>query len=896
MVSFVEQATLRVKDESSTPLRRINRELAALYRTAGRNLRVSVTGIAAANSQLNTLNNRLRSISGSRRIDFTGITQATARARSLNTALNNAARNRTANIRVNAPLPGGQTSGPAGRAAGSTTTNALRATLDTTGLRNVMNNSIQRMGHAIESAIIQGFQKAATERDLSATSLALLNLPAAQEETAISEARRISDEAPQFNEGQVRGVMAEVLRTTRFDQEAASILTEQAVSIARLQVLQGTDPERAIGNSFEFVKSAEQSGNLTDQAGNFSEEIAEEFFTTLKRNVVAGGQEITAELIRTLTKSLRVSRFGLNDRGFTTAIALAEEQGSTAGVGLNQAIKQLSGQGNAKFRIANLAELGLLTTEEVQTGTVAGVPITETRTNVPLENDLLRSDPAAWVRRYLMPAFDEAGVDLSNPAAVAQAVNDVVGDRTAVESVTGLILRAEELRKLGDLVEGLDVSDGFIQSLEDQSLVTAVANAQSGFENALGAASESMETVLIPALNKVGEVANAIANFIGGPDGEGSVGRTAAAVGGVAAAGGATFALAQRLNPFRTANLQLTTAGRQLQLAARALQAGAVGGALPGPRRATGRGAATTTGVGTGRGVLTGIGALGLLTLDNTPEAATARAEAMERGVVAGFEATGLGGIAQFFDERNEALKQRAREGDVSSFRRFISTINEPLPPADPAMVAARQEREQSAENNDTVERLIGVMMRNQERLAEPGRSEASVQSLQNQQVGIHRDIVEAGGGDLLKEALMQGFRELASIDQIQRDVARVPLVADTVTLMESPVLDEQPLATVLEAGSQEVGVTVGEAFNRGAADMQETFMRGGQSIAAAGDELEQAGVVFGPRAAQGLLEAAPSIGQAIGRSVAESIGNVNVQTRNPLPEPVLDTGAQTPF
>lgn len=70
MASFVVQAILRVKDESSRPIKKIDRELKALFRTArqGRDIKISVTGLTQAERQVQNLSRALRALPSRRSV------------------------------------------------------------------------------------------------------------------------------------------------------------------------------------------------------------------------------------------------------------------------------------------------------------------------------------------------------------------------------------------------------------------------------------------------------------------------------------------------------------------------------------------------------------------------------------------------------------------------------------------------------------------------------------------------------------------------------------------------------------------------------------------------------------------------------------------------------------
>jgi hypothetical protein len=107
----------------------------------------------------------------------------------------------------------------------------------------------------------------------------------------------------------------------------------------------------------------------------------------------------------------------------------------------------------------------------------------------------------------------------------------------------------------------------------------------------LGELATSLKDVFVPALQTTSNAINSVSQWVRG-DGTGTAGRAGVvAAGGVGAAAAAGLAARMLLNPFTTANTQLTTAGVQLQAAAAALSRSAVvqgaGGAIGAGGRAT---------------------------------------------------------------------------------------------------------------------------------------------------------------------------------------------------------------------------------------------------------------------------------------------------------------------
>lgn len=139
MASFEEQATLRVNDQSSAAIKKINAELKKLEQTAKSlkskniDLKVNASGLQAANKQLNTLAHNMSRIRGQSlnlRVNASGLTQA---QNQINRLRQQAARP----INVNTRATGG--AGRAGTGAGAGA-GAARRGLRQTGVGYQMGN------------------------------------------------------------------------------------------------------------------------------------------------------------------------------------------------------------------------------------------------------------------------------------------------------------------------------------------------------------------------------------------------------------------------------------------------------------------------------------------------------------------------------------------------------------------------------------------------------------------------------------------------------------------------------------------------------------------------------------------------------------------------------------
>jgi hypothetical protein len=873
MANFVEQATLLVKDKATKDIRKVNKELNKLHKTADRlkSMPIKMTGITAAIRDVTRLGDQLRRLPRSKTISVRiqkagslagvrnslkgGDLQVAVRpaatkasvaafARDLRTALK--AHKFTVHVR---PIVGNINSQVAGSVQTTPRTGGQRVRLDYSGLDQMLRNSWARLGMTIEQAVIRGFERGASAQDVAGTRLGLQGLNPQQAAQVGSLSAQLSGEFQSFTRGEIQGSLAELLPVVRGDAEALGLVSREILRMAELQVALGSTAEEAIDRAFLFAKAGESAGRFTDAEGNIDRAGIDQFFDLLTKGMVEFGREIDANLVRTLTKSLRTSKFGLDERGFLTSLLLAEEQGSTAGVGINQLIKQLSGERIQKKQMSRLIELGLVSSREIVTGTEGGKPVTEIIVEGTVGEDELRENPAAWVNKYVIPVMRKAGFDPANAVDAARFAGSITSDRTATDQLTAIILRNAEIEDTVTRALAKDTSDETVDAILDKSLLLALEEAGGQFTNVLGEVARSAEGVLIPAMNTVADGFSALANFISGPDGEGSLTRTLAVTAGGTAAVATGAVVGKKalnaLNPLTGSAAALTGSATNLNAAAAALQraAGAqtVGGA--------GRGA----GGGKGRSWSASVGSL----LRYVPALALAGAGAA--GVSSDMELMGLSEEERktVIDAELEATVER-----TAGWNRWLEDLSDKWlgESVTDSLVTRQSERDAKASMNREifnrtqygmgqqaamidfakVNRLIAVMELNAEKMHMEGRSEAAINDFVRQQHVIADDLRDIGLGEDRVSALLNEFAATPS-----------------------------DLTTAFADGADIAVPQIGQAAEE-----------------------------FGPVAGQGLLALAPQIGQAIGQATLQVLQDLQIGVGvNEAPvNPQLDTGRALPF
>lgn len=613
MASFVETATLKVVDDSTKQIRKINKALADLYKTADRTkkslgsmgtVRVNASQVSKATNTLTRLGRvattTKQSLSMAVNVRTISISGA---MRNLTALQNRALSTRRALQGLGGVSVGGGRGGPRGPGQN----NNQRVILDYGGFRGFASGFMTRLGTTIESSIIRGFQQGTRDTDLAQNRQRILGFTPEQRRVNNRTATELAAENPSFSRAQILAVMGEVAPSVGNDPTSTRAVTKSILEYSKALVAAGATSEAATDNLQKLSKAMGMTSTLLDNAGNFDAAAMKRFMDVVVQETITGGREMTPELIAQLAKYSRTTGKTLDQEGWRTLLFLGEDYGSSAGVGLNQMVKQLTGERIQKKQLARLMELGLMGSKEVKSGTVGGKVKTETVATGTIEEALLRANPAKWVRDVLMPIMAREGIDATDNIQAAKFAGQITSDRTATDILTTLITNMGEVMQRERLAK--DRGDVNLDMILEESLIAQIDSTATQLTSAMGEVANSMKSMLIPALKAVGSVAQSVAAFVAGDSGEGNVlgGATVAAgAGAVGFAGYKAFSTLMDGFGLKSSAVALDGSAAALTRAAIALGgAGAVDGALPGgkkkPRGPIAR-AARYAGIGTGIG------------------------------------------------------------------------------------------------------------------------------------------------------------------------------------------------------------------------------------------------------------------------------------------------------
>lgn len=643
MATFVEQAVLKLTDQTSKPANKINSALSKLFDTASKlkkldiKINVRVNGLDRATSQfknatraVNTYNAALRraGVGGPGRAiapqvnsgQLAALNSLTRSLRAYTAAARAAAGAPAINQRVRpgrSPVPGIPQGGGAGGRGGVVAISPS----SWTPMRSILAGFAADIGRHVTRAIISGTREGLKTSDVADTRMRLQQLDG-KTQSAINKTidkvftdQQKSQTGAVFSRGQIASIVSEVIPTVRGDADAIAKLTPMLTQLAAMQIAQGEKTVTAIDNAFKFAKAGEQSGNFTDASGKFDANAATAFFDTLKKVAPDIGREFSGSFVQQAIKYLRTSKLTVDKQGLATALFLNEEMGSTASVGINQAIKQLAGLGTTKKVLANLEQFGFVSTKEVKSGTVGKRKRTETVVDKPIDEDTLRQDLLKFIMERVIPQMTKEGLNPNNPVDATKMANKISSDRTAVDVISTLINRAAELRVQVDNALKRDVSEKKIDTALSGSTTLSFEAVSNQFEGMLGEMAKSLNFILNPALKGVSNTISSISALFSG---EASGGQKLLAAVGLGATAGVGALGATSLAAFVTAGPALNTAAANLTLAAGALSRVAVAqgtSGLAGGAASAGAGAAAGAGLRMLGGALRFAGWVGVATL-----------------------------------------------------------------------------------------------------------------------------------------------------------------------------------------------------------------------------------------------------------------------------------------
>jgi hypothetical protein len=599
MATFVEQATLLVKDKSTDEIKQINRALNSLFRTADKlrsvKASITITGTPAARinqlatslTRLQAAASRVQNISPSLRVkglaDFERagrdvaalVTQlgATGPSPGLRSIARLIKQMRTDAQATRAALSGvggargsrgvggaggGGVVPPAGRNSRSGGVGPRSVRIDAGPLSIALAGFQYELAHTIRNAIVTGFREGARIQDIGLTSLTARGATPDQ----IAAIRQIAAEASartdnRITEGRLVQVASELFPDAPGVAQQRELVPQVARAMSAFMQI-GLSAEEAQEGMLQFVKAMTAGNKVFDDQGNILKDFGTNLDAFLKASI-GGGADLTPAKLATISRNLgELNRHILDvDRAFV--FFAAEDVSTRAATGMNTLQRMLTGTTRSKGTVEALNEIGLTTGK---TGPVEGF------------NEAGRSI-VKWTTDFFLPALKESG------KSIEQGISDLKLSRGAADAFTAIVFQIDEFNRRMKASEKFVIDQEGINRNLNQSITVAAQTLRENFNNALGVAAQSLSEVLVPAINQVSDGLKSIAEFIRGPDGAGDAGRAALVVGG-GLAGLAATALTLKTAGGLLLRAGLAMTGRGVAGAAGAAGAGAAAGAAGG--------------------------------------------------------------------------------------------------------------------------------------------------------------------------------------------------------------------------------------------------------------------------------------------------------------------------
>lgn len=887
MASFIEQATLRINDQSSRPIAKINRELKDLFRTArnGRKITIEMPNLAKHATNVDKLSRAIRVMPRSKSvaINVTGVTEAqrrlsvlrNARGATFNiratgerAAINSINRviarlqlmRNTSNFRLPvAPTP---TTAQTGTRVAPSSNQGVVSGGFWNNFRNQMSlNNLGRNAGRVPGFGLGGEAYMAARATAITAAVAPLTMEEAEnrvrtagrtpEELAILKeiSERLSREVGVINAADILGNVVETTGTfgdlmiPENAAKAEAAMKRMADSAVILVNAMGLSAEVAAEEARKIEKSIQIVGASGDiEQGQRIQEAA------LMASVASGGDLLPSETARMLQQLGGMFVSGLTDEALLQ-IALARDEGGRMSTGEFRMTSQ-------DFTRGSLNDADKAAQQKV------GLRDAQGKSTL---NGAFEADPIGVVQNTIIPILEGLGVDLSNAADVQYALDEQVGLTTTGARYIGVTIAQleERIREL-DRAKKTD-----LDFARDNPTTRAQAQAvNSQFENV---AMQAIGPVLPYVNEALGNLSDGLGSMATGEFGASDVAKVAAAAAPVA-----LFASLQAMQNPQTralgaAGLALTGAAAALTLSAGAITgAAAIGGAAA-----------------VGKGALGGRISAGFL--GGIIGSAIRKIPAFLRFGTAGVVAVAAGGGAATIPDQVDQFASRAPNDNTMG----------PFPSLE--MIQANDVKLYDEDGNGQVE--FG------ERVA--GRFEETLDSFKS--FFTPRDnLVERGGSPAASPVLAYSLASIGTpqnvtVPQVAVASNAVPIANNDISAYLKAASEDEAMAVAWNpeaaARIQEANSEMSMQLDMSADNMDDVFIRGSGAISKAGEDMIDSAGMFGPLAAQGMLDAAPQVGLIIANAMRAAAGEVSVKTPAapnrpiiPTTGPRLDRGGNTPF
>lgn len=415
MADFIEQATLRVRDQSSKQINNINNAIVRLLRTAKQmnKMRITLDGVDAAQRKVDRLTKTVRAVPKTRTVTVNTKVNVTG-ARAASNQIAALSRTRPVTVRVRFQPTGGMLMPPAqSRGFGRTLANSFLHTIRSSNAGEVIARGfLAAIGGQIFSGV-RGATSVAAQAPLNKEDalqrLRASGLPQATVAAMQDIATRMTARFPATTEAGILEAGREAAGRIENPQSAEGlkqlelVMARIAENTARLSGIIGLNAQQAADQARLIEAGISQVGATGDN------ERANKISEAILQGVLASGGDLTVDDFKRLLQQAGGLRGGL---GASTLLQLGlarDEQGQRGTGEARQAFEDLIRGNLNKADVAAQEAAGLRRNGR---STVAG----------KFQEDFLGA-----VQTEIIPRLRKLGVNLSDPVAVQNALDNDLG-------------------------------------------------------------------------------------------------------------------------------------------------------------------------------------------------------------------------------------------------------------------------------------------------------------------------------------------------------------------------------------------------------------------------------------------------------------------------------------
>jgi hypothetical protein len=521
MASYVETATLKVSNQSSKAIRQINRDLQSLWKTAGAlskkslTLNVKANGISKATGQIRQLVNLSgqvkKNLTLTANVRSNGLAQLTRQLSGVQRQIASINR-QTVTVQGRTRMGGGGGSGGGGYVRPSVA--PQRVILQFSAFRAFADGFINRLASAIETGVINGFQKGTTRQTMAETNAQLLGYTPAQIAEVNKSISRLVEMFPNITRSQYRGIYNELGPTLGANPNEVTPLVERSSNLISILQGLGQSQEQSVSGMRAIFRALDNMNRLQGNDGGINREQLDAYFNVILQETLSSGKDITPERIDTAVKFARTTGKTLDPEGFRQLLILVESMGRVAGSSLNRFVENLSGN-TTKAALREQAEWGLIKLTEVDVGSSGkGQRTTQISHEETVGGKLIREDPNAWVVQELIPRLEKMNVDINDPAAVANAVAPLFGSVVAKDVAANLVAWQQELQKRLEASRNTVIDPARVQEILNQNPTIQLDNIRNQAVEVMGEIGTAVGTTFLPALIGIRDVLRSFSETI----------------------------------------------------------------------------------------------------------------------------------------------------------------------------------------------------------------------------------------------------------------------------------------------------------------------------------------------------------------------------------------------